>query len=454
MDTSPNGSTLENVDSAASGSSASEQSSHFVDDQSDKQRPYLQRVNGPSSTRPSPKIAAARPRKAATKKATTARKASNKKTSAEPKKTRRTPLFPAATFEDALDLAKAIYEYGAGKPVRRLTLFDSLGKSPDSGPTRQLVTNSAKYHLTTGGYSAEHLSLTEDGLLAVADDVTPSTKARARFKLAIEQIEVFNTLFQTYNGNRLPAQAVLMDKARDLGVPDDDLTKCIETFTVNMKFTGVLRSISGAERVLSIDTVLDDFLPRTNNASLLQTIPALPNPRNEAKPGSNTEDFGKTCFYITPIGTEESEHRRHSDLFMGSLIEPALSEFGLQLVRADQIGNAGMITRQIIEYIVRSKLVIADLSFHNPNVFYELALRHAVRKPIVQISRAADPLPFDVGQVRTVVIDTTDIYSLVPQLESFKAQIATQIRKTLDEQAAVENPLSVFAPYFWQHVVA
>jgi hypothetical protein len=59
--------------------------------------------------------------------------------------------------------------------------------------------------------------------------------------------------------------------------------------------------------------------------------------------------------------------------------------------------------------------VIADLSFHNPNVFYELALRHAVRKPIVQISRTADRLPFDIGQFRTIVVDTTDIYSLVPR---------------------------------------
>jgi hypothetical protein len=137
---------------------------------------------------------------------------------------------------------------------------------------------------------------------------------------------------------------------------------------------------------------------------------------------------------------------------MGSLVEPALSEFGRKVVRADQIGQAGMSTRQIIEYIMHSKLVIADLSFHNPNVFYELALRHAVRKPIVQITRSADRLPFDIGQVRTVVVDTTDIYTLVPQLGSLQAQIAAQIRKTLEEGSEVENPLSVFAPNFWSSI--
>ena len=58
-----------------------------------------------------------------------------------------------------------------------------------------------------------------------------------------------------------------------------------------------------------------------------------------------------------------------------------------------------------------------------------LGARRAVRRPIVQISRAADKLPFDVGQVRTIVVDTTDVYTLVPQLESLKAQIAAQIAR-------------------------
>lgn len=54
---------------------------------------------------------------------------------------------------------------------------------------------------------------------------------------------------------------------------------------------------------------------------------------------------------------------------MGSIIEPALDELGIKVVRADKIEAAGIITAQIIEYIVKSKIVVADLSFHNPNVF-------------------------------------------------------------------------------------
>lgn len=108
-----------------------------------------------------------------------------------------------------------------------------------------------------------------------------------------------------------------------------------------------------------------------------------------------------------------------------------------------------MITSQIIEYLMRSRLVVADLSFHNPNAFYEMAIRHACRLPIVQISRRKDRLPFDVNQVRTVVIDNTDIYTLVPKLETYKSEIATQVRAVLaDNNASSGNPISVFFPSF------
>src|SRR5579884_3035619 len=65
--------------------------------------------------------------------------------------------FPASSFEEALQLAKAAFDYGSGKPVRRLSLFDHLGKSPESGPSRQWITNANKYGLIEGGYQADQL---------------------------------------------------------------------------------------------------------------------------------------------------------------------------------------------------------------------------------------------------------------------------------------------------------
>jgi hypothetical protein len=118
----------------------------------------------------------------------------------------------------------------------------------------------------------------------------------------------------------------------------------------------------------------------------------------------------------------------------------------LKVIRADAIDKPGIITRQIIEYIMRSRLVIADLSFHNPNVFYELALRHSVKLPILQVVRSSDRVPFDVNQMRTIQIDTTDIYSLVPRIDSYRAEVANQVRRALEGDHVVDTPISIYFP--------
>lgn len=123
-----------------------------------------------------------------------------------------------------------------------------------------------------------------------------------------------------------------------------------------------------------------------------------------------------------------------------------MEAFQLKVIRADAIDKPGTITRQVIEYLLKSRLVIADLSFHNPNVFYELALRHAVRLPVVQLIRTVDRLPFDLNQVRTVKIDTTDIYSLVPKIDTYRSEIANQVRRALENPDSVDNPITTFYP--------
>ncbi|MFB2779615.1 hypothetical protein ACE017_10625 [Shewanella mangrovisoli] len=150
--------------------------------------------------------------------------------------------------------------------------------------------------------------------------------------------------------------------------------------------------------------------------------------------------------YITPIGNDGSEERKHSDLFLRSIVEPAIEQLDLKVVRADGIDTPGMITNQVIEYVLNAKLVVVDLSFSNPNVFYELALRHAARLPTVQIIRKGDKTPFDISQFRTLVLDCTDIYSLVPMLSTYKAEISTLARKAIEDSEALENPLTSVCP--------
>jgi hypothetical protein len=269
----------------------------------------------------------------------------------------------------------------------------------------------------------------------------------ARFKLAIERIPPFKALYEAQKNSRLPDSSVLEDLVREHGIPKEDVKECVEIFTVNAKFVGILKPIAGAERIISIEQALEELPSTPSTPFIVDVREALTSAASVAANGAEKEgDWEKICFYISTIGEEGSDHRNHADLFLSSLVEPALAEFRLKVIRADKIGKPGMITSQILDYILKSKLVVADLSFHNPNVFNELSLRHACRLPTVQIIRKSDKIPFDLDQFRTIQIDTTSIFTMVPNLQSYKAEIATQVRAALKDPDSVDNPISTYYP--------
>ena len=110
----------------------------------------------------------------------------------------------------------------------------------------------------------------------------------------------------------------------------------------------------------------------------------------------------KTCFVISPIGEEGSDTRERSDQVLKHIITEPIEKLGYTVIRADKISEPGIITTQVIEYIVDAELVIADLTEKNPNVFYELAIRHAIRKPLVQMIKKGETIPFDVAATRII----------------------------------------------------
>jgi hypothetical protein len=147
----------------------------------------------------------------------------------------------------------------------------------------------------------------------------------------------------------------------------------------------------------------------------------------------------KTCFVIAPIGEPESEIRKRSDQVFTYVITPAVQQFGYDPLRADHISEPGLISSQVIQHIVDDPLVIADLTGHNPNVFYELALRHALRKPLVQIMKSGEKIPFDVANTRIIPVDHRDLDSV----ETAKRDIVKQVNAVEKKPADIETPISV-----------
>ena len=111
----------------------------------------------------------------------------------------------------------------------------------------------------------------------------------------------------------------------------------------------------------------------------------------------------KKCFIITPIGNENSDVFRKAKGVIESTIKPVLHEYGFNDIKpAYEINISGMINTQIINRIIDDDLVIANLTGNNPNVMYELCLRHVVAKPIIHTSENGTSLPFDIKDNSTL----------------------------------------------------
>ena len=147
----------------------------------------------------------------------------------------------------------------------------------------------------------------------------------------------------------------------------------------------------------------------------------------------------KICFIISPIGEPKSDRRKRADLILKHIIAPALKDCGYKPERADQIDKPGIITHQVIQHIIADPLVIADLTDFNPNVFYELALRHFVRKPLIHMIKQGQELPFDVSQSRTIYFDHQDPDSE----EAANKEIIKQIKALEQDPSAFDTPISV-----------
>lgn len=151
---------------------------------------------------------------------------------------------------------------------------------------------------------------------------------------------------------------------------------------------------------------------------------------------TSKEPHIKKCFIITPIGSSTSEIRRHIDGVIHSAIEPVLNELNYTLSVSHEVKESGSIKKEIIRDIYFSDLVIANLTEKNPNVMYEVALRHAIKKPIIHITENLSELPFDINDHRTIEYKN-DMEGVVELKKELKKMIQV-IERNPDE---ISNPI-------------
>lgn len=117
----------------------------------------------------------------------------------------------------------------------------------------------------------------------------------------------------------------------------------------------------------------------------------------------------KKCFIVSPIGDENSETRKRSDQLLKHIIQPICQSENLECIRIDQVSRSDTITESILSELRNADLVIADITDHNPNCFYELGYRAALEKPLIQMKNHSATIPFDISTIRTIDYNLSDL---------------------------------------------
>ena len=111
------------------------------------------------------------------------------------------------------------------------------------------------------------------------------------------------------------------------------------------------------------------------------------------------------CFVLMPFGQKKDENGRTIDFdeIYNKVIKPAVEDAELEPIRADEETTGGIIHKPMFERLMLCDYAVADLTTANPNVFYELGVRHGIRPhSTVLIFGKGGRLPFDVAPLRAI----------------------------------------------------
>lgn len=296
--------------------------------------------------------------------------------------------FPKETLEQSIQIARAIDEKHGGNPMNASDLAKAVGfRQAADWRFLDLLRSANQYGLVSGSGKSATVRLEKLG----QDIVVPGDAAdRQRALLeAFRKVEDFQKVEEFYGSKRLPEDEFFKNTlSRQFNVPRDRVDKFADVYRENLAF-------------------LTSFAARPNpgpvavaSASDLVGTEVRPEAASPLKEG-RVRRFLDTCFVMMPFG--EWFDRYYQEIYV-----PAVREAGFEPVRADELFNTGSVVEQIWEQIEKSQVLLADLTGKNANVFYELGLAHAARKPVVFAAAQIDDVPFDLRHLRVIVYDVRE----------------------------------------------
>ncbi|MBI3526805.1 MAG: hypothetical protein HY067_02435 [Betaproteobacteria bacterium] len=295
--------------------------------------------------------------------------------------------FPKNSLEDAIALAKAIEEKNAGNPMPAQEIAVAVGfRQSSDWRFLDLLRSANQYGLVTGTGATGTIHLSQLGQDVVAPS-SPSQRSEALLRV-FRNVKDFEGVEKFYSGKRIPEDEFFLNTlTREFNIPRDRVEQFAKIFLENLKFL----------RAFTPTTVPSDQRAGSADTAITPTPPEkVPSPIVSKEP--RVREFLDTCFVMMPFGAWFD--RYYQEIYM-----PAIKEAGFEPVRADELFTTGSVVEQIWEQIEKSKLLLADLSGKNPNVFYELGLAHAARKPVVFTASEVGDVPFDLRHLRVIIYD-------------------------------------------------
>ena len=137
-------------------------------------------------------------------------------------------------------------------------------------------------------------------------------------------------------------------------------------------------------------------------------------------------------FIISPIGDEGTPIRNRADVIADYIVAPVAEEFDLRVDRSDRDPTPGPITSKLLRSMLDSRIIVADLTGHNPNVFYELCFAHSFGLPVVILIDKAENLPFDTKNERAISLGDEGSIDM-QQGEIAKQKLRDAFNKVLEE---------------------
>lgn len=158
------------------------------------------------------------------------------------------------------------------------------------------------------------------------------------------------------------------------------------------------------------------------------------------------------CFIDMPFGKKTdlaSGVEIDFDRIYTHAIKPAIESVGLESLRGDEETSGGIIHAAMFARLLLAEYVVADLTLANPNVFYELGIRHtAMPFTTVPIFATTHALPFDVALIRAVPYELEDGILSKQNAEKLKTSIADRLKQAIDGSATNDSPLFQLLPDF------